>query len=143
MNERLSRMERHSRKQQKRRAVRDEESEGLYQPEHPAPERSRLRRSSANLGGSVPNHAQPVREVTAAVSNSELNKAGHTKSDYETEDEVSVEDMPSRRDMYPSHRIKWTKWFYNSLVFIFIAVLILLFFWGMQKSTWGAQHNLN
>lgn len=129
MNERLSRVERYSRKQHERRAVREEEAQ-LSQGRRDA--QARLRRSEIHQHQtgrgrkSTPDEKVPGLEVTSA--------------EMIADDEISALDMPSRREVYPSQRIKWTKWFYNSLVIIFIALMVLLFFWGMQQSTWGKQH---
>ncbi|MNH80481.1 hypothetical protein D3C73_328210 [compost metagenome] len=129
MNERLSRMERYSRKQHERRAVREEDAQ-LSQGRSEA--KARLRRSEIHQHKtdkgrlSAPAKKVPDLEVASA--------------EVIAEDEISALDMPSRREVYPSQRIKWTKWFYNSLVIIFIALMVLLFFWGMQQSTWGKQH---
>ncbi|USB34742.1 hypothetical protein [Paenibacillus sp. YPG26] len=128
MNERLSRVERYSRKQHEIRAVRDraaQVTEGAIGDQ--------VRLSRSKIHGN-----RTDRQVSApVVDNIELDEPS---SAIIAEDEMSAAEMPPRREVYPSQRIKWTKWFYNSLVIIFIALLILLFFWGMQQSTWGKQH---
>ncbi|WP_433946407.1 hypothetical protein [Paenibacillus sp. SN-8-1] len=129
MNERLSRLERYSRKQHERRANREEEIQ-LSRGRRKAKvrlERSEMQQiKSEQERASAADGKVPILEAPKAVMIAD--------------DEISAEDMPPRREVYPSQRIKWTKWFYNSLVIIFIALLILLFFWGMQQSTWGKPH---
>ncbi|RUT36109.1 hypothetical protein EJP77_03725 [Paenibacillus zeisoli] len=127
MNERLSRMERYSRKQHDREAVREDEIQ-LGRSEA----QIRLRRSEV--------HRQQTGRERVAASAETGSGPEITSAEMVAQEEISALDMPSRREVYPSHRIKWTKWFYNSLLFIFIALMVLLFFWGMQQSTWGKQH---
>ncbi|GIP20141.1 hypothetical protein [Paenibacillus sp. J22TS3] len=135
MNERLSRMERHSRKQQKRRAIREDDSKaaekGLERTETLGEGLGRRRRNPRK--SSMAQELPMTRDVPIPSRTS----GRRSIQEPGPEEDLTVEDMPSRREMFPSHRIKWTKWFYNSLVIIFIAVTILLFFWGMQLSTWG------
>lgn len=126
MNERLSRMERYSRKQHERRAVREQ---GSHVSKEKREAKTRLRRSEIHQDSAGTGALTAPTEPDSGLA--------LTSEDQMLEDGVSAVDMPSRRELYPSHRIKWTKWFYNSLVFIFIALMILLFFWGMQQSTWG------
>lgn len=53
------------------------------------------------------------------------------------ESDANVSDMQSRRDLYPSQRLKITRWFFNSLLFIFIVILFMLLWWGISVSPWG------
>lgn len=55
--------------------------------------------------------------------------AGHDSD----EEESNVKDMPSRRELYPSQRLKITRWFFNFLLFIFVAILFMLLWWGISK----------
>ncbi|MNO08152.1 hypothetical protein D3C81_2306650 [compost metagenome] len=63
--------------------------------------------------------------------------------DYITEgNESDVSELPTRKEMFPSQRIKITRWFYNSLLYIFIAIMIYLLWWGISDSPWGESHGL-
>lgn len=55
------------------------------------------------------------------------------------EEELS---LLSRSELFPSHRIKWTKWFFNVLLVIFIALTIWLLWWGLHDSPWSAKQDL-
>ncbi|WP_223066606.1 hypothetical protein [Paenibacillus caui] len=48
----------------------------------------------------------------------------------------------SRSEIFPSHRIKWTKWFFNALLVIFIALTVLLLWWGLNESPWSIKRDL-
>ncbi|TYP77797.1 hypothetical protein [Paenibacillus methanolicus] len=42
-------------------------------------------------------------------------------------------ELPSRRDLYPSHRYKITYWFYRVLIFLFIMLAAGLLMWGKKR----------
>ncbi|MBW4839381.1 MAG: hypothetical protein KZY74_08285 [Paenibacillaceae bacterium] len=56
--------------------------------------------------------------------------------------EPDVESMPTRKELFPSQRLKMTRWFYNSLLYIFVIILIYLLWWGVSDSPWGKSHGL-
>ncbi|AZK47149.1 hypothetical protein [Paenibacillus lentus] len=72
-------------------------------------------------------------DVGISVSRQALEEAAPT---------LSVEELPSRREVYPSQRVKLTKYFFNTLLFIFIAVMVALFWWGISESPWGQNHGM-
>lgn len=53
----------------------------------------------------------------------------------------SGEPLPSRAELFPSHRIKWTRYFFNVLLFIFIVLTIWLLWWGFHDSPWSLKRN--
>ncbi|MMZ68555.1 hypothetical protein D1872_312540 [compost metagenome] len=55
----------------------------------------------------------------------------------ESEKEVKVEDLPTRKELFPSQRLKVTRWFFNSLLYIFIVIMGLLLWWAVKDSPWG------
>lgn len=55
---------------------------------------------------------------------------------------MDVEKMPTRKELFPSQRLKWTRWFYNSLLYIFVIILIYLLWWGVSDSPWGDKYGL-
>ncbi|GGA22878.1 hypothetical protein [Paenibacillus physcomitrellae] len=46
---------------------------------------------------------------------------------------------PSRTETYPSNRVKWTRWFFNVLLVIFIGLTIWLLWWGFHASPWAVK----
>lgn len=58
-----------------------------------------------------------------------------------TQNVNTLDDMPSRRELFPSQRLKLTRWFFNSLVIIFVAIMIALLWWGISDSPWGQYYN--
>lgn len=56
--------------------------------------------------------------------------------------EPVLEMLPTRKELYPSQRLKMTRWFYNSLLYIFVIILIYLLWWGVSDSPWGKSHGL-
>lgn len=55
----------------------------------------------------------------------------------ESEKEIKVEDLPTRKELFPSQRLKVTRWFFNSLLYIFIVIMGLLLWWAVKDSPWG------
>ncbi|GJM80057.1 hypothetical protein HMSSN139_25530 [Paenibacillus sp. HMSSN-139] len=51
--------------------------------------------------------------------------------------EPDLEMLPTRKELFPSQRLKMTRWFYNSLLYIFVIILIYLLWWGVSDSPWG------
>lgn len=60
----------------------------------------------------------------------------------ELEKESDVDKLPTRKEMFPSQRVKMTRWFYNSLLYAFVIILIYLLWWGLSDSPWGKSHGL-
>lgn len=44
---------------------------------------------------------------------------------------LDEESAPSRTNTYPSHRVRMSKWFVNSLIVIFILLMAGLLIWGL------------
>ncbi|MBP1907511.1 hypothetical protein J2Z32_004186 [Paenibacillus turicensis] len=78
----------------------------------------------------------PSSEFVSTQPEGDSGVSGH----YFDEDESSVSDMPSRRELYPSQRLKITRWFFNFLLFIFVVILFMLLWWGISESPWGKVH---
>lgn len=164
MSERLSRMERYGqRRSPKDRQQRSREN-SRKQPEHQisSEAKSRVQRSRvikseksfkvkkglqkqnreiqfvANADGGANATAEAAlmdeqSDVGTQVSRQALEEAAPT---------LSAEELPSRREVYPSQRVKLTKYFFNTLLFIFIAVMVALFWWGISESPWGQNHGM-
>lgn len=56
--------------------------------------------------------------------------------------EQDVMELPARRELFPSQRLKWTRWFFNSLLYMFVIILVFLLWWGVSDSPWGQSHGL-
>lgn len=78
----------------------------------------------------------PSSELISSQPEETSNISGH----YLDDDESSVSDMPSRRELYPSQRLKITRVFFNFLLFIFVVILFMLLWWGISESPWGKVH---
>ncbi|MCM3040180.1 hypothetical protein M3201_10775 [Paenibacillus motobuensis] len=57
-------------------------------------------------------------------------------------DGTNMKDLPTRKQMFPSQRLKLQKWFLNSLLYIFIGLLVFLLWWGISESPWGQKYGL-
>lgn len=122
MNERLSRSERHARNRSSANGT-----------------RKRTRRTEASE--TLEREASGTSYVEMAVSSETTPIISDTE--YFTEgNESDVSELPTRKEMFPSQRIKITRWFYNSLLYIFIAIMIYLLWWGISDSPWGESHGL-
>ncbi|MDN4067459.1 hypothetical protein QYF50_06085 [Paenibacillus vini] len=122
MNERLSRSERHARNRSSANGT-----------------RKRTRRTEASE--TLERKASGTSYVEMAVSSETTPIISDTE--YFTEgNESDVSELPTRKEMFPSQRIKITRWFYNSLLYIFIAIMIYLLWWGISDSPWGESHGL-
>lgn len=78
----------------------------------------------------------PSSEFVSTQPEEDSSISGH----YFDEDESNVSDMPSRRELYPSQRLKITRVFFNFLLFIFVVILFMLLWWGISESPWGKVH---
>lgn len=47
-------------------------------------------------------------------------------------DKADGSTLPPRRVKHPSHRGRLTRWFYLTLIFLFIALTVGLMWWGRQ-----------
>lgn len=88
------------------------------------------------------------RTAKSYSTNSELSVLRDAESTEETfienvtlepmsEEKINTEDLPTRKELFPSQRLKMTKLFYNSLLYIFIVIMGLLLWWAVKDSPWG------
>jgi hypothetical protein len=82
----------------------------------------------------------PTESSPSEFGSPQQAEASSAFGDYYDEVESSVKDMPSRRELYPSQRLKITRWFFNFLLFIFVVILFMLLWWGISESPWGKVH---
>lgn len=107
---------------------------------------SRSGRSHGNRRGSKGNAQKPTtreneNSVEEAGTTYEMLQAEY-KLDTTVEGEPDIEKLPTRKEMFPSQRLKLTKWFYNSLLYIFVIIMIYLLWWGLSDSPWGKRNGL-
>lgn len=76
-----------------------------------------------------------------SINEDVLNLGTKKQNQSATQNVNTLEDIPSRRELFPSQRMKLTRWFYNSLLFIFVAIMIALLWWGISDSPWGQYNN--
>ncbi|WP_179218723.1 hypothetical protein [Saccharibacillus sp. O23] len=139
MSERLSRMDRHpstKKKRRKRQTFKQEWQENqrrlsdttvlrLSVPENRSvlsePELSPPTVSESVSAGyrTEPRREAPLRTVSA------------TEAEQEQEE---GEELPPRSVLYPSGRIRLTKWFYETLILLFLILLGTLLWWGTQTT---------
>lgn len=50
----------------------------------------------------------------------------------EGKESLAETELPPRRTKHPSHRGRLTRWFYFTLIFLFIALTVGLMLWGKQ-----------
>lgn len=127
MNERLSRSERHGRSRNTRKGT---------SPKLDTLTRQAARTKRREVGTIAPSTPLP-QETEFPIAIPEM---GILEAD--GQQEPSVQDLPTRKELYPSQRIKFTRWFYNSLVFIFVAIMAALLWWGISLSPWGKSHGM-
>ncbi|GIO83580.1 hypothetical protein J25TS5_05120 [Paenibacillus faecis] len=99
--------------------------------------RSRKGKSAIAEGGALPSRAMPA-ELTGGVAPGRITRTGGEESA-----EVEVSKLPTRKELYPSQRVKWTKWFFNTLLYVFVAILLVLLWWGLSDSPWGEKYGLS
>ncbi|WHX47402.1 hypothetical protein QNH46_14675 [Paenibacillus woosongensis] len=158
MSERLSRMERYG----QRRHPKDRHQRSGAARKHPEQHRSsestsgvpgRKAASQGRLPKGAHDSLKRNRSISDGANTREMAKSGHSGEHYainllrpesEGEDqfELSAQELPSRREVYPSQRVKLTKYFVNTLLFIFVAVMVALFWWGISESPWGKSHGM-
>ncbi|WP_110932464.1 hypothetical protein [Paenibacillus bouchesdurhonensis] len=154
MSERLSRMERYG----QRRSPKDKQHRSgnatRKQPEHQISSEAKSRVQS--LKGKKLTRKQQNRETgfyTDRSTNAAADAALMEQQSYEVipvsrqvleeaAPTLTAEELPSRREVYPSQRVKLTRYFFNTLLFIFIAVMVVLFWWGISESPWGQNHSM-
>ncbi|WP_334071614.1 MULTISPECIES: hypothetical protein [Paenibacillus] len=100
--------------------------------------RSRKNGRSASADGGVTSTRAIPAEASEGYASGMI-----TLVDEEDPGEVEVSKLPPRRELYPSQRIKWTKWFFNSLLYVFVAILLVLLWWGLSDSPWGEKYGLS
>lgn len=161
MSERLSRMERYGQRRSPKNRQHRSGSDTRKQPEqqNSSGAKSRILKSSAA------SPKKPLKEKKASrkrnreksiSSKHGANAAEAVRIDHgsyavdpvsrqdaaEVSLDLSAQELPSRREVYPSQRVKLTRYFFNALLFIFITVMVALFWWGISESPWGQNNGM-
>lgn len=76
----------------------------------------------------------PAVQVPGTLSRKARNSAAYQKpaGKRQAADQEVGEDTPSRSQSYPSERIRLSKIFVNSLIFMFVLLLASLVWWGIE-----------
>ena len=137
MNSELSRVETY-RKNRKKTPVKKAPSAGAGKrtpPKSKAAETSSTRAAGTLRRGKTAGNAgkRPAAARTAAAASGsaapQSRRSNRTAGNRETEGESTV---PARADTYGSRRIKISKYFTNSLIFLFIGLTAFLVYWGIK-----------
>lgn len=69
----------------------------------------------------------------ASDRSEEIGELGRTRSAKKRKNGTALEEesSPSRTNTYPSHRVRMSKWFVNTLIVLFILLMAGLLFWGL------------
>ncbi|CAM3289653.1 MULTISPECIES: hypothetical protein [Saccharibacillus] len=141
MSERLSRMDRHPSTRKKRRKRPTFKQE--WQSNHMKLTDTTVMRLSdlddrAALAESIepPPSVEPAAQA-APTRAERIKNAGAAPApaapSQEAEEDPDAE-LPPRSVMYPSSRIRLTKWFYETLLLLFLILLGTLLWWGTQMT---------
>ncbi|GGN95305.1 hypothetical protein [Saccharibacillus kuerlensis] len=133
MSERLSRMDRHPSTRKKRRKRQTFKQEW---------QDNQMKLSDTTVMRlSVPENrvSSPERPKVKAADSSAFVSRAETVSAYEepagaksgAEEE---EELPPRSVLYPSSRLRLHKWFYETLIVLFLILLGTLLWWGTQAT---------
>lgn len=79
---------------------------------------------------------RPANTVRGAANEQGIlprSRKGEASENGEEEDEEDKEYAP-RSTIYPSRKIKLAKFFYGYLIFLFVALTIMLLWWGIKLS---------
>lgn len=87
--------------------------------------------SNSYRGSRSRNHA--TNEQSSSISRSTAAEEGLSRSRTARSRYTGAEgkSAPSRTSTYPSHRVRMSKWFVNSLIIIFILLMAGLLIWGL------------
>lgn len=93
---------------------------------------------SKSINSSQTLEGAPIAKRQTRASSSTLSRRGSrlstsiNESSKRSNNEHNDESVPSRTDTYISERVRLSKMFVNSLIFIFVILLIILLWWGIE-----------
>ena len=103
--------------------------------------KSRKKKVVEKQPGKSKKHTKPAVKVvkqskSTKAASSTLSRKGRRSSVNESTDKISRgqnnEDSPTRSETYSSDRVRLSKMFVNSLIFMFVILLIALLWWGIE-----------
>lgn len=122
MNE-LSRMQRHQSRNKSRK------NKSTAQTEKRTAVKSRQADETRSRSKSPPRASSVEQKPQSGTTADGLSRSRSTRSrQRQTEEEVSA---PKRTNTYSSYRVRMSKWFVNSLIVIFILLMVGLLWWGL------------
>lgn len=129
MSERLSRLERYS-----NTATTRETRQSSRVAKYSSGEEGLLTGSRIRLpAGRKKNAAHTVRRAVNEQGVLTRSRTGEVSETDEEENEKDKDYVP-RSTIYPSRKIKIAKFFYGYLIFLFVALTIMLLWWGIKLS---------
>ncbi|RRJ66363.1 hypothetical protein EHV15_28175 [Paenibacillus oralis] len=131
MSERLSRLERYSRGTSK--TTLENRRTRVHREEKTEKNRKKRSTRAENTAAAEVSFEGPPLKTAIPPARVEPSVIG---------EEENVMGLPARRELFPSQRLKWTRWFFNSLLYMFVIILVFLLWWGVSDSPWGQSHGL-
>lgn len=142
MSERLSRMDRHPsnrKKRRKRQTFKQEWQDNQMKLSDTTVMRLSIpeNREALPVLPEEAVSAVPFADNASAVGRSRKERIAYAEPEIvpdKQEEEDPDSELPPRSVLYPSSRIRLTKWFYETLVLLFLILLGTLLWWGTQAT---------
>ncbi|OMD39839.1 hypothetical protein [Paenibacillus odorifer] len=80
----------------------------------------------------APKKSNHSRTTTATLSRKARRRPAASTKGTNGGNKEQEETVPSRSDTYSSERVRLSKMFVNSLIFIFVILLVALLWWGIE-----------
>ncbi|MFD1138650.1 hypothetical protein [Paenibacillus urinalis] len=120
MTNQLSRAETYGHR--KKRETKQRSKKDHHQPNKQA-------RSDNKAQSAKHNSSKKAASAPATLSRVQKKQQPNTKKSSQQKQEA--ETLPTRSDLFPSQRVRLSKWFVNSLIIIFILLTGALVYWGI------------
>ncbi|WP_047911111.1 hypothetical protein [Paenibacillus sp. TCA20] len=120
MTNQLSRAETYGHR--KKRETKQRSKKDHHQPNKQA-------RSDNKAQSTKHNSSKKAASAPATLSRVQKKQQPNTKKSSQQIQEA--ETLPTRSDLFPSQRVRLSKWFVNSLIIIFILLTGALVYWGI------------
>lgn len=76
-------------------------------------------------------HNLSKKAASAPATLSRVQKKQQPNTKKSSQQKQEAETLPTRSDLFPSQRVRLSKWFVNSLIIIFILLTGALVYWGI------------
>lgn len=120
MTNQLSRAETYGHR--KKRETKQRSKKDHHQPNKQARSDNKAQSAKHNL-------SKKAASAPATLSRVQKKQQPNTKKSSQQKQEA--ETLPTRSDLFPSQRVRLSKWFVNSLIIIFILLTGALVYWGI------------